>query len=179
MDIYEKIKRIGVVPVIALDDESLAGSLANALCDGGLPVAEVTFRVNNVDKVMKAMKSACPEILLGAGTVLTKQQVDDAIACGCEFAVSPGFNEEIVSYCKEKGIPHIPGIATPSELEKALSYGLKYVKFFPAELNGGLPYIKGLCGPYKNVSFMPTGGVKPENLKEYLSFERIFAAGGT
>lgn len=179
MNIYEEINKIGVVPVIALDDPNYAGDLANALCDGGLPVAEVTFRVDNVAQVMKAMVDARPEILLGAGTVLTKEQVDSAIECGCKFIVSPGLNPEITKYCQEKGIPHVPGIATPSELELALSLGLEYVKFFPAELNGGLPYIKGLCGPYKNVSFMPTGGVNTSNLKEYLAFDRIFAAGGT
>lgn len=179
MNVLEKIKEIGVVPVIALDDPSLAGDLASALCDGGLPVAEVTFRVDNVVRVMQEMRASRPDILLGAGTVLTTSQVDEAIDAGCEFIVSPGLNEKVVQHCIDRGIAHIPGVATPSEVEKALSFGLNTLKFFPAELNGGLPYIKALCAPYTNVSFMPTGGVKPENLGEYLAFEKIVAAGGT
>ena len=179
MSIFEKIKEIGVVPVIALDDPSLAGSLANALCDGGLPIAEVTFRMENVVEVMNAMKQTRPEMTLGAGTVLTTKQVDEAIEAGCEFIVSPGLNDEVTKHCIEKGIPHVPGVATPSEVERAMSFGHKTLKFFPAELNGGLPYIKALCAPYRDIEFMPTGGVNPSNLKEYLSFEKIAAAGGT
>lgn len=179
MSVLDKIKKIGVVPVIALDDPSLAGDLATALCEGGLPVAEVTFRVDNVVEVMKEMKKAQPEILLGAGTVLTTQQVDDAVSAGCEFIVSPGFNPEVVQYCLEKDVPIVPGVATPSEAEQAMALGLEHLKFFPAELNGGLPYIKAMCAPYVNLKFMPTGGVNLANLAEYFSFEKIFAAGGT
>lgn len=179
MNIFEKIKEIGVVPVIALDDSSLAGSLAKALCEGGLPIAEVTFRMDNVVEVMNEMKAACPEMLLGAGTVLNKKQVDEAIDANCEFIVSPGLNVEVTKHCIEKGIPHIPGVATPTEVELAMSFGHKTLKFFPAELNGGLAYIKSLCAPYRDVYFLPTGGVNPNNLKDYLSFEKISAAGGT
>lgn len=179
MSVIDQIKKIGVVPVIALDDPSLAGDLATALCEGGLPVAEVTFRVDNVVEVMHQMKKARPDMLLGAGTVVTKQQVDDAIDAGCEFIVSPGFNPEIVKYSLSKNMIHVPGVATPSEVEQAMQLGLDYLKFFPAELNGGLAYIKALCAPYVNVNFMPTGGVSTKNLADYLSFEKIFAAGGT
>ena len=179
MQVINKIKEIGVVPVIALDDPNLAPSLAKALCDGGLPVAEVTFRVDNVAEVMADMKKACPDMILGAGTVLNTKQVDEAIEAGCEFIVSPGLNDEVTKHCIDKGIPHIPGVATPSEVERAMSYGHKTLKFFPAELNGGLAYIKALCAPYRDVEFMPTGGVNPSNLKDYLSYEKIAAAGGT
>lgn len=179
MSIIDKIKEIGVVPVIALDDPSLAGDLAKALCNGGLPVAEVTFRADNVVEVMQQMKKARPEMLLGAGTVVTKKQVDDAIDAGCEFIVSPGFNPDVVKHSLEQNIPHVPGVATPSEVEQAMQLGLNHLKFFPAELNGGLAYIKAMCAPYTNVNFMPTGGVSPANLADYLSFNKIFAAGGT
>lgn len=179
MDVLQKIKEIGVVPVIALDEPDLAGRLADALCGGGLPIAEVTFRVNNVVDVMRQMKKAHPDMLLGAGTVLKVEQVDVAIEAGCEFIVAPGLNPKVVERCIEKDVPVIPGVATPSEVEQAMSYGLHTLKFFPAELNGGLPYIKALCAPYTNVRFMPTGGVSPANLKNYLSYEKIVAVGGT
>lgn len=179
MKVLDSIKNVGVVPVIALDDPTLAGDLANSLCNGGLPIAEVTFRMDNVVEVMNAMKDARPEMILGAGTVLSTKQVDEAVRAGCEFIVSPGLNDEVTKHCINKGIPHIPGVATPSEVERAMSFGHKTLKFFPAELNGGLAYIKALCAPYRDVEFMPTGGVNPSNLKEYLSFNKIAAAGGT
>ena len=179
MSLLDEIKKIGVVPVIALDDPTLASGLANALCDGGLPVAEITFRVDNAAEVMKVMKQTRPEILIGAGTVLTTKQVDDALSAGAEFMVSPGFNKDVTKYCAKRNVMHLPGVATPSEVEGAIELGLKTLKFFPAELNGGLAYIKALCAPYMNVSFMPTGGLNPSNLRQYLEFEKIVAVGGT
>lgn len=179
MDVIKKIEEIGVVPVIALDEPALAGRLADALCEGGLPVAEVTFRVDNVVEVMNEMKAAQPDMLLGAGTVLTTKQAQDAIDAGCEFIVSPGFNPEVVKYCIKNNVPVVPGVATPTEVEAAMSLGLTNLKFFPAELNGGLPYIKALCAPYTRLRFMPTGGVNPSNVRDYLEFNKIIAVGGT
>lgn len=179
MSVFDVVKKIAVVPVISLDNPALAGDLAHALCDGGLPVAEVTFRVDHADEVMVAMKKACPDILIGAGTVLTTKQVDAARSAGAEFIVAPGLNPKIAQYCQEQKIPYIPGVATPTEVEQAMDFGCEYLKFFPAELNGGLPFIKALCAPYTSVKFMPTGGVNPQNLGEYLGYDKIYAAGGT
>lgn len=177
--VFEEIKKIGIVPVIAIDDPELAPDLANALCDGGLPIAEVTFRMENVEEVMSEMKKARPDMILGAGTVLSTEQVDRALSCGCQFIVSPGLNEEVTKHCIDRGVAHIPGVVTPSEVEKAMSYGHKVLKFFPAELSGGLAYIKALCAPYRDVYFVPTGGVNPSNLANYLAFDKVAAAGGT
>lgn len=179
MNIFDKINKIGVVPVVSLDEPNLASKLATALCEGGLPIAEVTFRVNNVIEVMKQIKKTCPDMILGAGTVLTIEQVKRAIDAKCQFIVSPGFNPKVVEYCLNQNIAIIPGVATPTEIELAMSYGLTNLKFFPAELNGGLKYIKALCAPYTNVKFMPTGGINSNNFKEYLEFNKILAVGGT
>jgi len=177
--IFEQFKKIGIIPVVVLDDAKDAAPLAEALCEGGLPCAEVTFRTAAAADVIRIMSEKYPEMLVGAGTVLTKEQVDKAVECGAKFIVSPGLNPEIVKYCIEKGIPITPGTQTPSEMEQAIELGLKVVKFFPAEPAGGLKMIKALAAPYVGLSFMPTGGISAANVREYLKFDRIIACGGS
>lgn len=177
--ILEKISRIGIVPVIKIDRIEDAEPLAKALCEGGLPVAEVTFRTEHAKQAMQIINEKFPDMILGAGTVLTTRQVDDAIEAGAKFIVSPGLNPEIVRYCQSKNIMILPGCANASDIEAALSFGLTTVKFFPAEPLGGLKMIKALAAPYVNVNFMPTGGVKENNICDYLAYDRIVACGGT
>lgn len=177
--VLEEIQKIGIVPVVVLDDEKDAKPLAKALCEGGLPCAEVTFRTKAAKESIRIMAKEYPQMLVGAGTVLTTEQVDRAIKAGAKFIVSPGLNPKIVSYCIEKGIPVTPGCQTPSDIEKALELGLDIVKFFPAEPAGGLPMIKALAAPYTEVMFMPTGGINPKNVVDYLKFDRILACGGS
>ncbi len=179
MSMEERIASLGVVPVVVLNDAKDAEPLADALCKGGLPVAEVTFRTDAAEESMKIMAQKYPDMLVGAGTVLTKDQVDRAMAAGGKFIVSPGFDPEIVDYCLEKGYPVFPGIITPSELAQAVKRGLKVVKFFPAEQFGGVSTIKALAAPYTQVKFMPTGGVNAKNLPDYLGFDKIIACGGS
>lgn len=178
-DILKRIHGIGIVPVIALDNVEDAAPLAKALCNGGLPVAEVTYRTACAHDAMIEMKKTCPQMLVGAGTVLTKEQVDSALDAGAEFIVSPGLNPEIVRYCQSKGVPILPGTANASDIEMALSLGLDTVKFFPAEPLGGIKMISALAAPYTTMKFMPTGGVSPKNMKDYLSNPKIVACGGT
>ncbi len=178
-DIIKQIGLIGIVPVIALDRVEDAEPLAGALIEGGLPCAEVTFRTAAAEESIKIMSKKFPELLVGAGTVLTTQQVDRAVAAGAKFIVSPGLNPAVVAHCQEVGIPVVPGCATPSDIETALTFGLDVVKFFPAEPSGGVAMIKALAGPYVNVRFMPTGGVNAKNITSYLDYEKIVACGGT
>lgn len=175
----EQIQKCRLVPVVVLNNAKDALPLAKALCDGGLPCAEVTFRTAAAAEAIQIMTKAFPEMLVGAGTVLTTNQVDEALEAGAKFIVSPGLNPKVVKYCLEKEVPVIPGICTPSELEQALELGLTAVKFFPAEAAGGLPMLKAMAAPYTNVRFMPTGGISQKNLKEYLAFSRILACGGS
>ncbi len=177
--IFEQIKKIGIVPVVVLDDAKDALPLAKALTEGGLPCAEVTFRTDAAEESIRLMTEHYPQMLVGAGTVLTIQQADRAIGAGAKFIVSPGFNPRIVKYCIDKNIPVIPGCSTPSDMEQALELGLDVVKFFPAEAAGGLTYIKAVAAPYTKLSFMPTGGISPSNVKDYLSYDRILACGGS
>ncbi len=177
--IIDAFKKIGIIPVVVLDDAKDALPLAKALCEGGLPCAEVTFRTAAAEESIRVMSSAFPEMLVGAGTVLTTEQVDRAVAAGAKFIVSPGFNPKVVKYCQEKNIPITPGIQTPTEIEAALELGLTTVKFFPAEPAGGLKMIKAVAAPYVNVSFMPTGGISEKNVREYLAYDRIVACGGS
>ena len=179
MDVMKQLSLIGIVPVIAINDAADAVPLAKALIDGGLPCAEVTFRTAAAADAIKAMTEAYPEMVVGAGTVLTTEQVDRAVAAGAKFIVSPGLNPTTVKYCQEIGVPVCPGTANPSDIEIALSLGLDTVKFFPAEAAGGLKYIKSIAAPYGNVRFMPTGGVSEKNLLEYLSFNKIICCGGS
>lgn len=179
MNVIDQISNIGIVPVIALDDAKDAEPLAKALCDGGLPCAEVTFRTAAAEESIRIMSQKFHEMLVGAGTVLTTEQADRAAAAGAKFIVSPGLNPKVVSHCIDKGIPVVPGCSTPSDIEKALELGLTTVKFFPAEAAGGLPMIKAMSAPYTAVRFMPTGGINADNLNEYLSFGKIIACGGS
>lgn len=178
-EVLNKISDIGIVPVIAIKNADDAVPLAKALIKGGLPCAEVTFRTAAAEQAIKNISKECPEMLVGAGTVLTKEQADTAMAAGAKFLVSPGLNPEVVKYCIDKGYPMTPGIANPSDIEQALSLGLDAVKFFPAEAAGGLPMIKAMSAPYGNLKFMPTGGINAKNLKSYLDFNKIFACGGS
>lgn len=176
--VLKQIQDIGIVPVVVLEDAKDAEPLAQALCDGGLPCAEVTFRTAAAEESIKIMSEKFPDMLVGAGTVITTEQVDRATAAGAKFIVSPGLNPSIVKYCADNGILITPGCANPSDIEQAITYGLEVVKFFPAEQAGGLPYIKAISAPYTGIKFMPTGGINPENVRDYLSYNRILACGG-
>ena len=175
----EQFYDFGVVPVVVLDDAGDALPLAKALIQGGLPCAEVTFRTDAAEESIRLMSTAWPEMLLGAGTVLTVEQVDRAVAAGAKFIVSPGFDPEIVDYCLERNIPVLPGCVTPSEVAQAVKRGLKTIKFFPAQQAGGLPMLKAMAAPYTMVKFMPTGGISAQNLKDYLGFDRVLCCGGS
>ncbi len=177
--VLEEIGRMGIVPVVVLDDAKDAEPLAKALCDGGLPCAEVTFRTAAAEESIKIMSEKFPDMLVGAGTVLTTEQVDRAVAAGAKFIVSPGLNPRIVKYCVDKGILITPGTANPSDVEQALEQGLEVVKFFPAEQAGGLKMIKAMAAPYTTVKFMPTGGINANNVRDYLAYDRIIACGGS
>lgn len=179
MNIISEIGKIGIVPVIAINDVEKAVPLARALLDGGIPCAEVTFRTAEGEESIRRMSKEVPEVLVGAGTVLTCEQVDRAIEAGAKFIVSPGYNPKVVDYCLKKGITIAPGCATPSDMEKAIEAGLEVVKFFPAEQAGGLPYIKAVSAPYTMLKFMPTGGISAKNLSDYLSFDKVLACGGS
>ena len=179
MNVSETIQKMGVVPVVVLNDAKDAAPLAKALVEGGLPCAEVTFRTEAAEECIRIMANEFPEMFVGAGTVLTIDQVDRAVAAGAKFIVSPGFDPEIVDYCLSKDIPVYPGCITPSEVAQAVKRGLKVIKFFPAEQFGGVSTIKALAAPYTGVKFMPTGGVSAKNLESYLSFDRIVACGGS
>lgn len=177
--ILDKISELKIVPVVVLNDAKDARPLAKALVEGGLPCAEVTFRTDAAEESIRIMTEEYPDMLVGAGTVLTTDQVDRAVAAGAKFIVSPGLNPRIVKYCVERDILIVPGCSNASDIEQALENGLEVVKFFPAEQAGGLPMIKALAAPYVNVKFMPTGGVNQKNINDYLSFKKIIACGGT
>ena len=177
--VIEEISKIGIVPVIALDDAKDAEPLAKVLCEGGLPCAEVTFRTAAAEESIRIMAEKFPEMLVGAGTVLTTEQVDKAVNAGAKFIVSPGLNPKVVAYCVSKNIPIVPGCANPSDIEQAIELGLDVVKFFPAEAAGGLNMIKAMSAPYTSVKFMPTGGINANNLIDYLNFGKIVACGGS
>ncbi len=178
-ELIQKLKEIRIVPVVKIDDAKKAVPLAKSLIEGGIPCAEVTFRTEGAKEAIKEMHEAYPDMLIGAGTVLNAKQVDEAIEAGATFIVSPGLNPNTVKYCKEKGIPILPGVATASEIEQAIELGLCAVKFFPAEANGGLKTLKALSAPYYKMEFMPTGGIQESNVKEYLAFDKVIACGGS
>ena len=176
----QKISEIGVVPVIKLNhSERDAADLGRALCAGGVPVAEITFRATGADIAIKLMKEANSDMIVGAGTVTRTEQIDAVIAAGGEFIVTPGFDPELVQYAQEKSIPIFPGCTTASEYHQALKYNLEVIKFFPAEQSGGLAKIKALSAPFPMFHVMPTGGISLKNLKEYLSSPVIAACGGS
>jgi 2-dehydro-3-deoxyphosphogluconate aldolase/(4S)-4-hydroxy-2-oxoglutarate aldolase len=177
--ITEKLRDLKLVPVIVIDDPASAVPLGNALSQGGLPCAEVTFRTAGARESLTRMAAECPDLLLGAGTVLTPDQVRSARDAGAKFIVAPGFNPVVVEYCLEQDIPVYPGVATPSEIEQALMRGLRVVKFFPAEPLGGVAYLKAMSAPYGGLEFMPTGGITLQNVGSYLAFPRVVACGGS
>ena len=178
-EVLERLGKIGIVPVLVLEDAKDAYNLGRALMEGGLPCAEVTFRTEAAEESIRILSRTYHEMLLGAGTVLTIEQVDRAVKAGASFIVSPGTNPEVIEYCVKKNIPIVPGTCTPSNVETCLEYGLELVKFFPAEPCGGLDFIKAIAAPYTGVKFMPTGGINAGNVKEYLKYDRILACGGS
>ncbi len=178
-EVLNKLHEIGIVPVVVIDDAKDAIPLAKALIEGGLPCAEVTFRTAAAADAIKAIADNFPDMLVGAGTVLTTEQVDKAVAAGAKFIVSPGTNPKVVKYCVEKNIPITPGTCNPSDVEQALECGVNIVKFFPAEPAGGLKYIKAIAAPYVDVKFMPTGGINATNVRDYLAYNKIWACGGS
>ncbi|MBE6964792.1 MAG: bifunctional 4-hydroxy-2-oxoglutarate aldolase/2-dehydro-3-deoxy-phosphogluconate aldolase [Oscillospiraceae bacterium] len=178
-EVLKQIGAYGVVPVVKIDNVEDALPLGKALIDGGLPLAEITFRTAAAEEAIRVMAKAYPEMLIGAGTVLTTEQVDKAVAAGAKFIVSPGLNPKIVSYCVSKNIPITPGCSNPSDIEAAIELGLDVVKFFPAEACGGLNAIKAMSAPYGGIKFMPTGGISEKNINEYLAFNKILACGGS
>ena len=178
-EVLKQIEELGIVPVVVLNDAKDAEPLAKALCEGGLPCAEVTFRTDAAEESIRIMAEKFPDMLVGAGTVLTTEQVDRAVAAGAKFIVSPGLNPKVVKYCVEKGITITPGCANPSDVEQAIENGLDVVKFFPAEQAGGLAYIKAIAAPYVGMKFMPTGGLNPKNVRDYLACDKILACGGS
>ena len=179
MEMIQKLSLAGLVPVIKVENVEDAVPLCKALSDGGLPVAEITFRSDAAEESIRRVHNELPHVILGAGTVLTTEQVDRAKAAGATYIVSPGFNPVVVEYCQKLGMPIVPGCANPSDIEQALALGLKTVKFFPAEALGGLNMIKALSGPYGGLTFLPTGGVSEKNLNAYLGFSKVVACGGS
>ena len=178
-EVLRKLGELGVIPVVKIEKASDAVGLGKALVAGDLPVAEITFRTAAAEESIRSLTREVPELLVGAGTVLTTDQVDRAVAAGAKFIVSPGFNPKVVDYCIARSIPITPGISSPSEIEMGLERGLSVLKLFPAGASGGLEFLKAIAAPYSGVQFMPTGGVDPANLKDYLSFNRVHAVGGT
>ena len=178
-EMIKELYSIGLIPVIKIENADDAVPLAKALIDGGLPAAEITFRTKCAAEAIKNITEAFPEMLVGAGTVLTTEQVDAAIAAGSKFLVSPGLNPKVTSYCLSKGVPMLPGCSNPSDVEAAIELGLTTVKFFPAEAAGGLKMLKAMAAPYGNLTFMPTGGINADNLLDYLKFNKIIACGGS
>lgn len=179
MDMMKELYEIGLIPVIKIENPDDAVPLAKALIDGGLPAAEITFRTACAAEAIANITKEFPDMLVGAGTVLTTEQVDAAIAAGSKFIVSPGLNPKVTSYCLSKGVPMLPGCSNPSDIEAAIELGLTTVKFFPAEAAGGLKMLKAMAAPYGQMTFMPTGGINETNLRDYLAFNKIVACGGS
>ena len=178
-DAIERIKKFKILPIITIDRAGDIIPIIQALIEGGLPVAEITFRTNAAGEAIKIASREFPDIILGAGTVLTPDQADQAFANGAKFMVTPGFNPKVVDHCLDRDIPIIPGLNSPTQIAQALERGITHVKFFPAEASGGLPFINAIAGPYRVVRFMATGGINNTNLKQYLSSPYIFACGGS
>jgi len=180
-EIFSRIAQLGIVPVIAIENADAAIPLADAFIEGGLPVVEITFRTAAAAEVIRKMSKERPQLIVGAGTVLTLANLEAAKASGAAFAVAPGLNPQTVKQAQAMGLPFMPGVATPSDIELGLSLGCKLLKFFPAEANGGVSMIEALSAPYKHtgVRFMPTGGVNPANLESYLKLDTVAAVGGT
>ena len=179
MEILKELSNIGIIPVVKINDAEKAVPLAKALAKGGLAAAEITFRTDAAEQAIKNIAAECPDVLVGAGTVLTIEQAERALKAGAKFIVSPGFNPKVVRWCLDNGVTPLPGCTTPSEIEQALELGLKVVKFFPAEQSGGLDKIKAMSAPYGGIKFMPTGGVSLDNVNNYLAAKCIIACGGS
>lgn len=177
--VLQLMKKSGVIPVVVLDDTAKALTTANALLAGGVSVMEITFRTAAAADSIKAVSENCPEMLVGAGTVVTLDQCKQALECGAKFIVSPGFDPEVVSWCVERNIPITPGCVTPTEIMAAMKLGLNVVKFFPAGVYGGLKAMKALSAPFGGIKFIPTGGIDAKNLKEYLEAPFVHAVGGS
>ena len=178
-EIYNKIGEVGIIPVIKLNRVEDAIPLANALLAGGIPVAEVTFRTEAAAEGIALIRREIPQMLVGAGTVLTTEQANAAIQAGAQFVVSPGSNGKIIDKVCDSGVVMIPGVATPTEIEAAMGRGLSVVKFFPAEALGGVAMLKALAGPYPQMKFVPTGGISASNMKDYLQQKNVLAVGGS
>ncbi len=178
-EVLKTIGDLGIVPVVAINDAAHAVPLARALSAGGLPVAEITFRTAAAEEAIRAIANEVPEVLVGAGTVLTPEQADKAVAAGARYIVSPGTNPAVVKRCQDHGVPITPGVATPSDIEVALGLGLSVVKFFPAEAVGGLKALKAMAAPYGMLRFIPTGGIDAGNINDYLAFPKVHACGGS
>lgn len=178
-NVFEQLSHIGIIPVITIDRPQDAVPLARALLDGGIGCAEITFRTAAAEEAIQKISSECDEILVGAGTVLTVQQAERAVRAGAQYIVSPGFDAGVVNWCQEHTIAVLPGVATPTEINMALAHGLKVLKFFPSEETGGCRMLKALYGPYQEVQFVPTGGIKTSNLAEYLALPNVAACGGS
>ena len=177
--VLQQLCAFGIVPVVVIDDPRLAGQLGQALKEGGLPCAEITFRTSGARDAIQSMHEEHPDILVGAGTVLTVHQAEEALKAGASFIVAPGLNPAVVAFCTERGIPVTPGIMTPTDIEAAIGLGLNVLKFFPAEAAGGLRFLKAVSAPYKMVRFIPTGGIDRSNFLQYLSFPATLAIGGS
>ncbi len=174
-----RVKNCGVVPVVAINDAAKAVPTAEALLAGGIDVIEVTFRTDAAEEAIRQIAQNVPDMLVGAGTVINAEQLERAEKAGAKFIVTPGLSGELVDLCKEKNLPIFPGVVTPSEIMEGLAHGVEIFKFFPASVFGGLKAIKALGGPFPQLKFMPTGGVNPDNLPEYLESDKIFACGGS
>jgi 2-dehydro-3-deoxyphosphogluconate aldolase/(4S)-4-hydroxy-2-oxoglutarate aldolase len=178
-DLIEKLEDFGVIPVVAIEDAKDAPALARALIAGGLPCAEITFRTAAAQESIRTLAAQFPEILVGAGTVLTVAQALQAVDAGARFLVTPGFDEAVVAWSLDADVPIFPGVATPTEINMALRRGLNVLKFFPAQALGGVPMLKAIAAPYGGVRFIPTGGINPQNLSDYLSLPAVAACGGS
>lgn len=178
-ELLEKISQIGIVPVVALEDVNQAVEVAKALLAGGIPLIEVTLRTDAALQCMEAITQNVPEMIVGVGTVHTKWQADSAVKSGAQFIVTPGFNEEVVEWCVENKMPIIPGVVSPSDLERAMQFGIEVCKFFPAETYGGVKALKALYAPYKTIQFMATGGINQTNMLSYLELPNVLAVGGS
>lgn len=179
MSIIDRIQQTGIIPVVSIPQTEHALPLAEALLEGGLPCAEITFRTAAAADSITQIREKFPELLLGAGTVLTIEQAQTALEAGAEFIVSPGTNPAVVDYCQAQRVTIFPGVCTPTEIELALSKGVSVLKFFPAEAMGGVKFLKAVCAPYKQVRFIPTGGIEPGNIGDYLALPQVAACGGS
>jgi 2-dehydro-3-deoxyphosphogluconate aldolase/(4S)-4-hydroxy-2-oxoglutarate aldolase len=178
-EILDTLGHLGVVPVVKIDRAEDAVDLGKALLEGGLPCAEITFRTAAAEEAIRRISLSLPDIILGAGTVLSVDQADRAVSAGARFIVSPGFNQKVVDWCLQNEIPITPGVLTPTEIDMGLDKGLNILKFFPAEALGGLKMLKAIAAPYVGVKFIPTGGINLDNLADYLAHPSVHCCGGS